>query len=95
MDLNKLLERLESFPERGISFYDEAGGLVRKSYPSVGADVRAAMEKLRQWGVEAGMRVGILASNSYEWVVHDLALFNLGVPRSHSRTSSATGRVSN
>jgi long-subunit acyl-CoA synthetase (AMP-forming)/acyl carrier protein len=78
MDLNKLLERLESFPERNISFYDEAGALVRKSYPSVGADVRAAMEKLRGWGVEAGMRVGILAGNSYEWVVHDLALFNLG-----------------
>jgi long-chain acyl-CoA synthetase len=78
MDLSKLAERMESAPERGISFYGEGGRIVRRSYPAVCADVREVVERLRGWGVREGMRVGVLATNSYEWVVHDLALLELG-----------------
>lgn len=72
-----LPDRLASFPDNTITFYDAAGNVLRKSYPSVLDDVRQTIARLQQWGVEPGMRVGILATNSYEWVLHDLALMHL------------------
>ena len=77
MRFDEILERLASFPENSITFYDKSGVAVSKRYPEVHADILHASERLRQWGVEAGMRVGILASNSYEWVVYDIALAQL------------------
>jgi acyl transferase domain-containing protein/long-subunit acyl-CoA synthetase (AMP-forming) len=77
MKLDEILDRLASFSDNTISFYDQSGVAVSKSYPEVLADVQQAVAQLQRWGVEAGMRVGILASNSYEWVVHDIALAHL------------------
>src|SRR5581483_11635861 len=37
-----------------------------------------ASDAMRAWGVRRGMRVGIYAPNSYHWLVHDLALIELG-----------------
>lgn len=78
MDLTKIMERLSSFPDQGITYYDGQGQLVRKDYPTVHADVEHVIKELRSWGVEARMRIGILATNCYEFVLYDIALLELG-----------------
>lgn len=77
MDMTKIFDRLGLFPNQGISFYDDENLVRRKSYPQVLDDVREVVERLKGWGVECGMRVGILATNSYEWVLYDLALMHM------------------
>lgn len=77
MRLDEILDRLASFPHNTITFYDQSGVALSKSYPEVLADVRQTVAQLQRLGLEAGMRVGILATNSYEWVVHDIALTHL------------------
>lgn len=77
MDFTKLTERMAASHERSIRFYDEGGAATSKSHASVHADALRAVEQLKAWGVEEGMRVGILATNAYEWVVYDLALLQL------------------
>ncbi|HVW74306.1 MAG TPA: AMP-binding protein [Rhizomicrobium sp.] len=52
--------------------------IVEHSYPELAQDIGVALAKLRQWGLTAGMRVGIYAQNSYGWLVYDLALIELG-----------------
>jgi long-subunit acyl-CoA synthetase (AMP-forming) len=80
MELSKITGRLSSFKDRGITYYDGEGQAVRKTYPEVHADVQQAVERLRAWGVRPGTRVGILATNCYEWAVYDLALLDLRCP---------------
>ncbi|MDQ3803310.1 MAG: amino acid adenylation domain-containing protein [Acidobacteriota bacterium] len=77
MKITQLLERMGSFPGCAISYYDEDGRVVRKTFPAIREEVCSVVEKLRRWGVREGMRVGILATNSYEFVLHDLALLEL------------------
>lgn len=76
MDLTKLVEQLAQRKNNHIIFYKD-GSIHRKTYPEVYTDIQAAIERLRNAGARAGMRVGILASNSYEWIVYDLALVEL------------------
>jgi amino acid adenylation domain-containing protein len=71
------MERLNLFPEQGLTFYNGEGQLKFKTYPAVRADVEKAIKQLRDWDVEAGMHVGILATNSYEFVLYDIALMEL------------------
>ena len=75
--LREIVDGLTQLPNNSISFFNTRGQLVKKEYPALHTDVKHAAEKLRGWGVEAGMRVGILATNSYEWVVYLLALLDL------------------
>lgn len=75
--LREIVDGLTRLPNNSISFFDVRGKLVKKEYPALHNDVKHAAEKLRGWGVEAGMRVGILATNSYEYVVYMLALLDL------------------
>ncbi len=77
MNFADILDRLSTFPQYTITFYDETGAVVHKNYHTVRADALRAASLLQQWGVEPGMRVGILAANSYEWVVYDLAMMRL------------------
>ncbi len=76
--LEAMVQRLADRPENHLAF-EENGQVVRKSFPEVLADVEAARDRLAAGGLRPGMRVGILATNSYAWVVHDLALIQLGV----------------
>jgi long-subunit acyl-CoA synthetase (AMP-forming) len=55
----------------------ERGRSTSHSYAVLHGDVIHARDRLRAWGVSAGMRVGIYAPNSYQWLVHDLALIEL------------------
>lgn len=76
MRLVDLPTRLTDGPAGSIISY-EGGEIIRRSYAHLAEDVRATAEKLRGSGVVSGMRVGIRASNSYRWLVNDLALIEL------------------
>ena len=73
MDLTKLVARLPERQTNSIYFY-EKGRAARRTHAEVYGDVRAAADRLAGWGVRPGMRVGIRAPNSYQWIVYDLAL---------------------
>jgi long-subunit acyl-CoA synthetase (AMP-forming) len=75
MELSGLRSKLLS--HRGCVQTLEDGKLVEYSYPQLAEDVGVALARLRRWGVISGMRVGIYAQNSYEWLVYDLALIEL------------------
>lgn len=75
MELSGLRSKLLS--HRGCVQTLEDGKIVEHSYPQLAGDTAVALARLRRWGVISGMRVGIHAQNSYEWLVHDLALIEL------------------
>src|SRR5262249_42178402 len=74
MNLSTIVESLaeNNYPNVVVSF--ENGQAVRRTHSDVYSDVKAACAQLNQWGVKHGMRVGIRAGNSYQWLVYDLAL---------------------
>lgn len=76
MDLHSLTQRLSALSEQGI-FYYEGRKAARKSYPELLADVEAVQKRLSDSGLQAGMHVGILADNCYEWILYDLALLRM------------------
>lgn len=78
MELTRISDRLKLFPERRIHFYGQSGEVTSKSYPQVRTDVDRFVRTLEEAGGRSGMRVGILAGNSYEWVVADLAIMEIG-----------------
>jgi long-subunit acyl-CoA synthetase (AMP-forming) len=63
--------------KKGAIHTYERGRSARYSYAVLHDDVIRARENLRAWGVGVGTRVGIYAPNSYQWLVHDLALIEL------------------
>jgi len=77
LKLREIIDGLTRLPNNSISFFNARGEVVKKEYPVLHTDVKHAVEKLRGWGVETGMRVGLLATNSYESVVYLLALLDL------------------
>jgi long-chain acyl-CoA synthetase len=56
----------------------ERGKAVRHPHAALHDDVVRARESLRAAGVKAGTRVGLYVPNCYCWLVHDLALIELG-----------------
>jgi long-subunit acyl-CoA synthetase (AMP-forming) len=76
MDFGSLVAALPL--KRGATYTFERGKVVRHPHSALHDDVVRARERLRGWGVKRGMRVGIYAPNSYHWLVHDLALIELG-----------------
>ena len=76
MEFRSLLAALPG-KKRAIYVF-ERGKVVRHPHAGLHDDVVRVRENLRAWGVKAGSRVGIYASNSYHWLVHDLALIELG-----------------
>jgi len=76
MDFRSLVAAL---PGKKASVYTfDRGKTVRHPHAALHADVVDARTRLRNWGVGVGTRVGIYAPNSYQWLVHDLALIELG-----------------
>jgi long-subunit acyl-CoA synthetase (AMP-forming) len=76
MQLCGLKQRLLSHPR--CTVWEYRGGVRHEvTFPGLAADVDRAVERLRAAGTRAGMRVGVLAANRYEWVVFDLALIEL------------------
>lgn len=77
MDLRKLTSQMSQLKRENAILTFEKGAVVRRTHAQMCADVAAACASLRNWGVQAGMRVGILACNCYEWIVYDVALLEL------------------
>jgi long-chain acyl-CoA synthetase len=77
VDLRKLTLQMEGKKRQNVIITFEKGQVVRRTHDIVRADVVGACEKLRKWGVMAGMRVGIWACNCYEWIIYDIALLEL------------------
>jgi long-chain acyl-CoA synthetase len=77
MDLRKLTSQMSQRTHKNAIFTFEKGVAVKRTHDQVCADVAAACARLKKWGVQAGMRVAILACNCYEWIVYDVALLEL------------------
>jgi Long-chain acyl-CoA synthetases (AMP-forming) len=76
MDLARLTDRLLDLPDQAIYFFDRTT-LIRKPYPELFADVTRFEGNLRAAGIRPRMCVGLLAENSYEWIVCELALLRI------------------
>jgi long-subunit acyl-CoA synthetase (AMP-forming) len=76
MEFRSLLAALPGKKQAVYVF--ERGKIARHPHASLHDDVARVCENLRSWGVQAGSRIGIYAPNSYHWLVHDLALIELG-----------------
>lgn len=76
MDLRGLIAQLPG--KKGSVFTFERGQVASHPHAKLHDDIKAARRVLESWGVRPGMRVGIYAPNSYAWMVHDLALIDLG-----------------
>ncbi|MBO2448572.1 AMP-binding protein [Actinomadura barringtoniae] len=77
LSLAGLVPRLLSLEETAL-FHLDGARLVRTPYPELHADVRRVQERLKSWGAGVGVRVGVWGTNSYSWIVHELALLDLG-----------------
>ena len=76
MELRHLVAAL---PKRKSAVYTfERGQTARHPHAALHDDVLRTRDFLSAWGVKQGSRVGIYAPNSYAWLVHDLALIELG-----------------
>jgi len=77
MDLRQLTIRLSKQQHQNCVITFQKGQVVRRTHNSVYKDIMAACARLKAWGVRPGMRVGIWASNCYEWMIYDVALLEL------------------
>src|SRR5262245_3836261 len=90
VELRTLLASLPHPTDRIITT-QENGQFVRRSFDTLARDTAAAIESLRSYGIQPGMRVGLISENSYRWLVYDLALIELrcvSVPLPESDVSS-------
>ena len=76
MELGRLVAALPG--KKGVTYTFERGKIAQHAHSALHHDVVRATDTMRAWGVRRGMRVGIYAPNSYHWMVHDLALIELG-----------------
>lgn len=76
MQLKSLVNGL---PAKKAAIYTfERGKSGRMSHADLHAQVTRTCQALADWGVKRGTRVGIYAPNSLAWLIHDLALIELG-----------------
>lgn len=75
----ELCKLIAALPGKKNSIYTfERGKIVRHPFAAIADDVAQARKNLTEWGVTPNMRVGIFAPNSYHWLIHDLALIDIG-----------------
>jgi long-subunit acyl-CoA synthetase (AMP-forming) len=77
MRLAELCSRLDTHHGEAIAHL-KAATWRSIDYAELARDVAQAAERLRACGVERGVRIGLRATNGYEWIVYDLALLALG-----------------
>jgi len=78
--------------KKGTAYTFERGQVVAYPHAALHDEVMRTRRALADWGVQPGMRVGIYAPNSYRWLVHDLALIDIGAI-SVPFTDDFTGQV--
>ncbi len=64
--------------KKGTAYTFERGQVVAYPHAALHDEVMRTRRALTDWGVRPGMRVGLYAPNSYRWLVHDLALIDIG-----------------
>lgn len=69
---------LDNYPQHRVWYFDgpEPSFLI---FSDLKKQINTTADRLASWGLSSPARVGLLAPNSLEWVVHDLALLRLGV----------------
>lgn len=77
MDLRKLTSQISQRTYQNKILTFEKGQVIKRTHQTVLTDVMTACDKLRNWGVKPGMRVGIWACNCYHWIIYDVALLEL------------------
>jgi long-subunit acyl-CoA synthetase (AMP-forming) len=75
--LNEILNRLQH-KTTSLTFLSDSGLETVNSFDDLHRDTTALVAYLKQIGVVQGGRIGILAPNSYVWMVWDLAVMTLG-----------------
>jgi long-chain acyl-CoA synthetase len=96
--LGTLHENLLHHPDRQLRFVSH-GTVVAKTFSQLHSDVTLLMGQLRACGLVEHDLVGLMASNSYDWIVADLALLTLqcipvAIPVDETTTPIATSAVS-
>ncbi len=76
MLLNDILERLRG-KATTLTFLSETGEETVRSFDDLYRDTNALVTYLKQIGVVPGARIGILAPNSYAWMLWDMAIMSL------------------
>src|SRR5436309_15196375 len=76
MQLTNIVPSLRGNTSNWIAMH-RMGRTTTYLFDQIYGDVQRAIEFLRGCGVQPGMRVGVLADNSYEWIVLDLATLEL------------------
>lgn len=77
MKLDSVISSLKGNRTNWLGTYKLTGGQ-NHSFEEVYDDVQKAGGFLRSCGIRTGTRIGVLAGNSYEWIVLDLAALDLG-----------------
>src|SRR5436305_4686895 len=77
MQLTNIVPSLRGNTSNWIAMH-RMGRTTTYLFDQIYGDVQRAIEFLRGCGVQPGMRVGVLAENSYEWIVLDLAALEFG-----------------
>jgi long-chain acyl-CoA synthetase len=78
MNFTTLLDTASRYSSSTISVRTGAGKPLEHSFPDFVADVRALQESLLEAGVARGQLFGLQAAGSYEFLVWDLALIEIG-----------------
>ena len=76
MQLRKVIATLSE--NKSSIYVFRRGKSTKHAHAALAQDVAQASAALKSWGIGPGIRVGVYAPNSYEWVVYDLALIELG-----------------
>jgi long-subunit acyl-CoA synthetase (AMP-forming) len=76
MDLRGLIADLPG--KTGMVHTFEGGNALHYSHASLHGEVMRVRQALLNWRMRPGMRVGIYAPNSLAWMIHDLALIDIG-----------------
>jgi long-subunit acyl-CoA synthetase (AMP-forming) len=78
MNLRELSLRMATTPQSAVTIARLHGSPERYTLPRMAQDVQAMVQALQAAGLQPGHRVGIQASNCYEWLIWDLAVAQLG-----------------
>jgi long-chain acyl-CoA synthetase len=78
LTVNSVFERMSSRGDATVVLWNTAGQWKPITSKQMYGRVRALVEALKSWGIEAGDRIGLLSENRWEWAVADFAVLAMG-----------------
>src|ERR1700760_1045058 len=76
--VNSVFEKMSSRGDATVVLWYSAGAWKPITSRQMYGRVRAMVEALQGWGVEAGDRIALIGENRWEWAVTDFAVLALG-----------------